>query len=352
MHYKQVENNPKVSYQHWATYQGQKIFRFRIQNNKGSFVELINYGATLAAIVVPDRLGNPGNVILGFDSFEGYLQDHCYIGSTVGRFANRISDASFKLNDETFKLEKNDGANTNHGGFSGFNTQIFDFNILDDEIHFMLNSKDGEGGYPGNLNFIVSYSFSNEDELRIQYSAQTDRKTVVNFTNHAYFNLSSESSGIMAHELQIESAHVLEADAAYLPTGKIIPAGTLTFKGQKIETCLAGADLKGLNTFYIFNPLNSCRKAAVLSHPATGRSLTIRTSYPGLMLYTGDYLTSTLPGYHGVPYQPFDGLCIECQDYPDSPNHANFPSAVLEPGMHYQQYIHLKFSTGNSCPES
>lgn len=345
MRYKQVENNPKVSYQHWANYQGKKIFRFRIQNKKGSFAELINYGATLAAIVVPDRLGNPGNVILGFDSFEGYLQDRCYIGSTVGRFANRITNASFVLDNETFVLDKNDGTNTNHGGFNGFHTQVFDFSILNDEIHFRLTSKDRQGGYPGNLSFTVSYSFSDEDELRIHYSAKTDRKTVVNFTNHAYFNLSSEPAGIAAHQLQIGSVCVLETDAAYLPTGKIIPAGKLTFEGQEIETCLAEAGLKGLNTFYIFNSLNPSGKAAVLSHPASGRSLTIKTSYPGLMLYTGDYLKSTLPGNHTVPYQPFDGLCLECQGYPDSPNHAHFPSAVLEPGMEYQHYIHLKFST-------
>lgn len=348
MRYKQVQNNPKVSYQHWATYQGKEIFRFRIQNNNGSFVELINYGATLAAIVVPDRLGNPGNVILGFDSFEGYLQDGCYIGSTVGRFANRISNASFKLDNETFTLEKNDGDNTNHGGISGFNTKVFDFNILNDEIHFQLTSKDGEGGYPGNLNFTVSYSFSNDNELRIQYAAQTDRKTVVNFTNHAYFNLSGETAGIAAHQLQIESDYVLEADTAYLPTGKIIPAGKLTFNGQKIETCLKEADLKGLNTFYVFNSPDPSEKAAVLSHAASGRNLTIRTSYPGLMLYTGDYLNSTLPGHHGIPYQPFDGLCLECQHYPDSPNHAHFPSTVLEPGRPYQQYIYFKFGTAKT----
>ena len=345
MRYKQAENNPEVSYQHWATYQGKEIFRFRIQNKNGSFVELMNYGATLVAIVVPDRLGNPGNIILGFDSFEGYLQDRCYIGSTVGRFANRISNASFTLDNEIFMLEKNDGANTNHGGFSGFNTKVFDFNILDNEIQFMLTSEDGEGGYPGNLNFKVSYSFSNDNELRIQYTAQTDRKTVVNFTNHAYFNLSGETAGIMAHQLQIKSAHVLEADAAYLPTGNIIPAEQLSFNGQKIETCLQETGLKGLNTFYIFNSPDPAEKAAVLSHPASGRSLTIKTSYPGLMLYTGDYLSSTLPGHQGIPYQPFDGLCLECQHYPDSPNQAHFPSTVLEPGRPYQQYIHFKFST-------
>lgn len=290
--------NHKVSYQRWSTYQGKEVFLFKIQNENGSFVELTNYGATLVAVVVPDRLGKHGNVILGFNSLEGYLQDRCYIGSTIGRFANRISNASFELDGETFVLEKNDVVNTNHGGFDGFNNKVFDL----------------------------------------------DRKTVVNFTSHAYFNLSSEPFGISSHQLQISADKILETNASYLPTGKVIPAENATFKGQKIEDCLADTGLYALNTFYIFEALAPDENVARLSHTASVRKLEIQTSYPGLMLYTGNYLTSTLPGYHLVPYQPFDGLCLECQGFPDSPNHAHFPSTVLNPGEQYHQYIHFKFS--------
>lgn len=337
--------NHLISYRHWATYQGKEVFLFRIQQENGSFAEFTNYGATLVTVVVPDRFGEMGNVILGFDSFEGYLQDRCYIGSTVGRFANRISNAGFVLDGETFVLEKNDGNHTNHGGLNGFHNQVFNFDILNHEIRFTLHSQDGEGGYPGNLDFTVNYSFSSNNQLCIQYSAQTDRKTIVNFTSHAYFNLNSKTTGIAEHQLRIAADTILEADADYLPTGQIIPAGDITFKGQEIEKCLAAAGLNGINTFYIFDARNPDEKVAALSDPVSGRKLEVYTSYPGLMLYTGDYLSSILPGHQTLPYQPFDGLCLECQSFPDSPNHTHFPSTVLNPGEQYQQYIYFKFST-------
>ncbi|WP_316833796.1 aldose epimerase family protein [Pedobacter nutrimenti] len=329
--------NNKITYKHWGNHIGKDVFLFKIQNPNGAFVEITNYGATLVSIVVPDASGKLGNVILGFDSFEAYLEDHSYIGSTIGRFANRIANARFDIDGKVFNLEKNDGENTNHSGAHGFHCRVFDFSIQNDELHLHLTSPDGEGGYPGNLNFGVAYSFSEDNQIQIHYTAETDQKTFVNFTNHAYFNLNNEASGIFDHQLKIASKAVLESTADYIPTGQIIPSGPVTFNGQTVGDCLVDAKLRGFNTFYVFDHSRQDSTVAVLSHAGSGRRMEISTSYPGLMLYTGDYLEHS--------YKPFDGLCLECQFSPDSPNHQHFPSTILQPGEQYKQYIHLKFDT-------
>lgn len=331
--------NNKITYKHWANYNGMDVFLFKIQNENGAFVELTNYGATLVSIVVPDASGKHGNIILGFDSFEAYLEDRCYIGSTIGRFANRIANARFNIDGKVFNLEKNDGENTNHSGTQGFHNKLFNFSIQNNELHLHLTSPDGEGGYPGNLSLDVSYSFTEDNQLQIQYMAETDQKTFVNFTNHAYFNLNNEASGTFGHQLKIASDRVLESTADHIPTGRILPSGAMTFSGQTIDDCLIDTGLSGFNTFYVFDQSLEDDKVAVLSHSASGRLMEISTSYPGLMFYTGDYLE----GF----YKPFDGLCLECQFFPDSPNHKQFPSTTLEPGEQYKQYIHFKFDTQN-----
>ena len=320
-----------ISRKSWGNYKNKDIYLFRIENETGAFVELTNYGATVVSIVVPDRNNRLGNVILGFPELQGYLDDTCYLGSTVGRFANRISKASFNLDGIDYHLEANDNGNSNHSASAGFNSKVFDYIIDDDLLIFRILSEDGEGGYPGNLTLEVCYQWAPDNSLLITYTAVTNRKTVVNITNHCYFNLSAgDRSNSLKHRLTINAESVVEAGTDHIPTGRISRTRTTQIN-----------NLKEINTCYVLNDQNV---AATLTDPDSGRKLEIATSYPGLMLYTGDYLESQHVGHSGKPYKPLDGLCLECQYYPDSPNHSNFPSTILEPDHLYQESITYKFS--------
>lgn len=332
----------KISYQQWGTFKDENIYLFKIQNSSGSYVELTNYGATLVSIYVPDQKNKLGNVILGFPTLEGYLDDNCYIGSTIGRFANRIDQAQFILDEKTYLLEENDHGNTNHGGKNGFNSKVFSFSIEGEILSFTTLSEDGQGGYPGNLSFRVSYQWTDSNELLIDYEAVSDQKTIANFTSHAYFNLASGAANILDHELTIYSDLIVEAKADYIPTGFIVPAKKLSFTQNKIKekVTINNGHISGLNTCYF---LDKKDKACVLSDELSGRVMEVFTSYPGVLLYTGDYLNSKHLGHASKYYEPFDGLCMECQYFPDSPNHLHFPSTVLNSGDIYKESIVFKF---------
>ncbi|MDN5287908.1 MAG: galactose mutarotase [Mucilaginibacter sp.] len=341
------KSTAKISYKSWGEYIGQPVYLFKIENPNGAYVELTNYGATLISAIVPDAHGLYGNVVLGFSSLQAYIDDKCYIGSTIGRYANRIGGAKFVLDGTTYLLENNDGQNTNHGGNSGFNSKVFDYAITDDRICFSLLSKDGDGGYPGNLDLTVNYQFTDLNELIITYQASTDKKTVANFTNHAYFNLSNEGCRIFDHSLTIYADQVLESDAAYIPTGVIKPTGDITFTGSSIRDKMSIQDdgITGLNECYILHEQGNTpyKPAAELIEKNSGRKLEVFTSYPAMMVYTADYLQSKHPGHHLQAYGAFDGLCLECQYYPDSPNRPHFPTTVLDAGAVYQETIVYKF---------
>ncbi|WP_214226291.1 aldose epimerase family protein [Pedobacter sp. B4-66] len=336
--------NSRISRKLWGNFSDKNIYLFKIKNKSGAFVELTNYGATIVSIVVPDKNNTMVNVILGFPELQGYIDDDCYLGSTVGRFANRISKATFSIDEIWYKLEANDNGNTNHSASAGFNNKVFDYTIEDDKLILSLLSKDGDGGYPGNLLLKVCYQWTDLNELLISYTAETDKKTIVNITNHNYFNLSGGGSNFFNHELTINATSIVEATDDFIPTGAIVAAGDIEFKSTKMADRITDYlnKPKGLNICYV---LNIKEKAATLRDPQSGRSLEIYTTYPGLMLYTGDYLRTKHPGHLGVPYKPFDGLCLECQYYPDSPNQPDFPSTILHPGHIYQERITYKFST-------
>lgn len=307
----------------WGRFKGNDVMLFRITNNNGSYVELTNYAATLVSVFVPDKFNKLDNVVLSYPDLEGYLNDKCYIGSTVGRFANRIDKAQFVLDGTTYQLDKNDGNNTNHGGLAGFHARVFDYTTFGSKLTFTLLSKDGDGGYPGDLILNVDYEWNDNNELSICYTASTNKKTVANFTNHAYFNLGARGKDIFDHQLSIDSNKVLETTSEHIPTGKIIPVD-----GTRLKP--------GINTYYLFNKENAlCR----LSDINSGRVLEVATSYPGVQVYTGDFL---------IPHKPCEGVCLECQYFPDSPNHAHFPSTVLEPGKIYNEYIVYKFSVNEN----
>ncbi|MEK6481005.1 aldose epimerase family protein [Catalinimonas sp. 4WD22] len=334
----------RITTQPWGKHQEKEVYLFRIANTDGTFVELTNYGASIVSIHVPDRKGALGNVVLGFPSLEGYVQDRCYIGATIGRFANRIKGAEFTLDGKRYVLEDNDHGNSNHGGWSGFHAKIFDFEVGEDQVVFHLHSPDGEGGYPGNLRLSVSYSWNEAHELYIHYAATTDQKTIANFTNHAYFNLSAEAYSILDHELRVEAQEMLEMRDEFIPTGKIVPVSHSGFAQDKIrdKMTIRANEISGLNSCYVLDK-KAGKPDATLFDPLSGRMMEVFTSYPGLLLYTGDYLSSQLPGHLSKNYKPLDGLCLECQYYPDSPHHPHFPSTVLESGQNYEENIIFKF---------
>lgn len=363
----------RISRQLWGTHQDKPVYLFRIENSSGSFIEVSNYGATLVSVHVPDRNQELKNVVLGFPALQGYLDDRCYLGATIGRFANRIGGAGFVLDGKTYLLDDNDNGNSNHGGNYGFNTKVFDFSIDEGVISFTLFSENGEGGFPGNLVFKVSYQWSDSNELLIEYRATTDQRTPASFTNHAYFNLASglndliansstaDAAKIFDHQLTIYADKRLICGADHIPSGLIVPAAQLSFNKTPVRKNITFNDtaISGLNTCYVLNKdvqlkdgndqLNDKNdralvSACLLTEPLSGKTLEVFTSYPALLLYTGDYLHSDHPGHYGKYYGPFDGLCLECQYFPDSPNHPNFPSAILDPGTEYKESIVFKFS--------
>jgi len=335
-----------ISSTYWGSFRGRDVFLFRITGPDGTYVELTNYGATVVSIVIPDRSNQLGHVVLGFPTLQGYLLDKCYLGATVGRFANRIANGRFIIDGAAYQLETNDGVHSNHSGAAGFNSKVFEYDVLDDGISFSYLSPDGEGGFPGELQLLVKYTWKNM-ELLIEYTAETSRKTPVNITNHCYFNLSGGGS-ILNEQLTVFANRFLESGSDHIPTGRILSEKELMFHKAKIASKLQseGEALKGLNICYVLEEprQGTLKKAAVLFDPASGRSLQVLSTYPGLLLYTGDYLRSELPGHDKQAYKPFDGLCLECQFFPDAPNHPDFPSVMLAPDQVYQERISYKFN--------
>lgn len=336
----------------WGETANGPVRLFRLTNAGGAFVEVSNYGATLVSAHVPDRHGKLANVVLGYDCLQGYLTDPNYMGATIGRFANRIDHATFELDGKHYPLEANDGPNSNHGGSAGFHCQTFAYEIRENSITFDYTSPDGEGGFPGTLQLAVRYEWTEDNLLTIHYRATADQPTIANFTNHAYFNLSGERSLIDCHELHIFAKNILETRADHIPTGVISPAEPLAFNGHPVSEKIreVNGTREGLNTCYIIEkqpnafkqtassqPGSELTRACKLTDPETGRTLIVRTTYPGLLLYTGDYLA-------GEKHHPFEGLCLECQYFPDSPNQPAFPSTALRPGEVYDHTIQYHFT--------
>jgi aldose 1-epimerase len=332
----------------WGFHENKELFLFKLKNDFGAYVEITNYGGTVVSIVVPDKTQQFENVVVGFPSFDGYLADTCYIGSTIGRYANRISSAKFELDGITYNLEANDGNNSNHGGFSGFNRKIFRPQIKDNTLTMTLLSQDGDGGYPGNLELVVTYVWNSNNELLIKYEATTDKNTIANFTNHSYFNLSAFKSKIIDHRLSINATYVLSSWEDCTPTGAIIPVKENGFDDNILRDKFKvnNGHIEGLNMFYIMDKSKDgalLNEGATLTDEVSGRILQVYTTYPGIFLYTGDHLSSTNLNHGSQLCVPFDGLCLECQKYPDSINHYNFPEAVLSKGQIYNESILFKF---------
>lgn len=315
----------------------------RMQNSQGLSVDVTNWGASLVSAIVPDRKGVYGNILLGYNDITDYVRDSYYLGAIIGPFANRIHNACFQIGEETFRLDRNDGMNTNHSGAACIGRKCWHYELTPEGICFSILSPHLSGGYPGNIQIKVYYTLTDDNELHITYWAETDRKTYVNLTNHAYFNLGNATEKITGHLLQIHSLEMVETDSAFIPTGKIVNVKESPFDFSKIHRI--GQDLydktnqqlvwnKGYNHCYTFhNPEKELVCVATLLHPGNGRRMDVFTDYPGMLLYTAGYYRN-----------PDTGICFEAQYFPDTPSHKEFPSCLLSPGENYCHKTVFKFS--------
>jgi len=328
---------------------GQDMYMYRLVNDGGMEVDLINYGGIITAIRVPDRNGDPGNVVLGFDRPEQYLEPNPFFGALIGRYGNRIANARFTIEGQCYKLDRNDGLHHLHGGRNGFYTVFWDVKMADNSLSLSYLSHDGEQGYPGNLNVNVVIGLDNQNGLRIDYTAVTDKATHVNLTSHPYFNLSAGSvPTILDHELFIDADFYLPVNTDYIPAGKPEKVSGTPFYFNKPQPVGARIDQipGGYDHNYILNRKNdSLLKAADLFHSATGRMMEVYTTEPGLQFYSGNSLNGTITGCNGMVFNRHAGLCLETQHFPDSPNRPEFPSTLLKPGEIYKTTTHYRFST-------
>ncbi len=336
---------------------GREVEVYTLTNRRKSEARITNYGGALVSLKVPDRAGRLADVVLGFDDVGGYLAGNFYVGTVVGRYANRIANGRFTLNGVEYRLATNNGPNHLHGGVRGFDKVVWAARPLrvrgGSALELTYVSPDGEEGYPGTLRARVVYTLTDADELRIDYSATTDKDTVVNLTNHSYFNLAGEGSGdILGHRLTVYADRFLPTDANAIPTGELRPVRGTPFDftrpaavGARInaddEQLRFGAGYD--HTFVVRGRAGTLRRAALAREPTTGRVLEVWTTEPGVQLYTGNYL-DTGPGKSGKPYGRRTGFCLETQHYPDSPNKPAFPSVVLRRGGRYRTTTVYKFS--------
>lgn len=333
---------------------GKEVSLFTLQNRHMT-VRIITYGGIITSILIPDQNGKTDDVVLGFNSLADYLGGHPYFGALIGRYGNRIAKGKFTLNGKEYRLAVNDGENHLHGGLVGFDKVVWDAEEIRNEaeigIRLTYLSKDGEEGYPGNLRTTVTYLLNDQNELAIVYEATTDQPTVVNLTNHAYFNLAGEGSGnILNHEVMINADRYTAVSADLIPTGELVSVkGTaMDFSAPK----KIGAEIHqvkgGYDHNYVLNKAgNELSFAAKVFEPKSGRTLEVFTTEPGVQFYTGNFLDGTLTGKAGKPYGRHAGFCLETQHFPDSPNRPEFPSTQLNPGELYRQKTIYKFSVSN-----
>lgn len=329
---------------------GRPVDLYTLTNANGAVVKITNYGTIITELHVPDRNGQFGDVVLGFDNLAQYLAGHPYFGCTVGRVANRIGGAKFTLDGKTYTLAANNGPNHLHGGLKGFDKVLWQAEPQTDvSVRFTYISPDGEEGYPGNLAVTVVMTWTDQDEIVIEYSATTDKATPVNLTNHSYFNLACEGD-ILGHVLMLSASQYTPADASLIPTGEIRPvAGTpLDFttptqigaRFDQLDNKPRGYD----HNFVINRAGKGLALAARVFEPKTGRVMEVFTTEPGIQLYTGNFLDGSLKGKRGVVYKQYTGFCLETQHFPDAVNKPSFPSIILRPGQTYQQTTVYRFS--------
>ncbi len=329
---------------------GTPVDVYTLTNANGLEVRAITYGGIIISLKTPDRTGQLGDIVLGFDTLEGYLKSSPYFGAIIGRYGNRIAKGRFTLDGKTYTLATNDGANHLHGGVKGFDKVVWQAEPVQNDksvaVIFTHTSPDGDEGYPGTLQVRVTYTLTDENTLEVDYHATTDKATPVNLTQHSYFNLSGAGSGdVLGERLQIDASHYTPVGAGLIPTGEIAPVEgtpfdfrTATAIGARINDDNAQLKLAGGydHNFVLDRNQGGLAPAARVVDPASGRTLDVETTEPGIQFYSGNFLDGTITGKDGKVYPHRGGFCLETQHFPDSPNQPNFPSTILRPGQEYK----------------
>ena len=338
------------------TKDGVVVNLYTLSNNKGAEVGICNYGGLVIFLKVPDRHGRVGDVVLGYENLTNYLNDTPYFGALIGRYGNRIAKGKFTLDGKEYTLAVNNGPNALHGGLKGFDKVVWEPRFLarpeGPALELRYASKDGEEGYPGNLSVLAVYTLTEDNALRIDYTATTDKATVVNLTHHSYFNLAG-TGDVLNHQVMIPADKFTPVDSTLIPTGELRPVEGTPFDfraptaigariSQDDEQLKFG---KGYDHNWVINKaMGQLGLMARVSEPTSGRVMEVWSTEPGLQFYSGNFLDGTLKGKGGWVYQFRNGFCMEPQHYPDSPNKPNFPSVVLKPGRVYRNSIIYKFS--------
>ncbi|MFN8210019.1 MAG: aldose epimerase family protein [Bacteroidales bacterium] len=354
---KQTTNTkPMVSKELMGNHKGKDVYLFTLTNRKGNVIKLTNFGARLTWIEVPDRNGKKDNVTFGYDTFDEMIKGDPYFGSVVGRYANRIAKGKFSLGDQTYTLTLNNGPNSLHGGPGGWHSCVWNYSPIEGNkkyatITFTYHSPDMEEGYPGNMDVEVIYTWTDDNEIIIDYNCSTDKKTVLNITNHAYFNLHGAGNGdILDHQLMIKASRFVPVDSTLIPTGELRKVEGTPFDfttphavGERINADYDQLKLGGGydHTFVLDN--NELVDASVYD-PSTGRFMEMMTDQPGVQFYCGNFLDGKAIGHGGKPYTHRSGLCLETGRFPDSPNHKDFPTTVLNPGESFTTRTIYRFS--------
>jgi aldose 1-epimerase len=339
------------------TKEGTPVDLFTLRNANGVEAQICNYGGIVTSLKVPDRTGKFGDVVLGYDNLDDYLKSSPFFGAMVGRYGNRIAKGRFTLDGVEYKLATNNGPNSLHGGIKGFDKEVWQSKSLvtpdGPALELSYVSKDGEEGFPGTLTVTAVYTLTRDNGLRLEYTATTDKDTVVNLTQHSYFNLAGKGD-VLGHQLYLNASRFTPVDSTLIPTGELRSVEGTPFDFRKPTAIGARINqddqqLKLGNgydhCFVVDKPMGKLGLLARVTEPTTGRVLEAYSTEPGVQFYTGNFLDGTLTGKGGWVYQFRNGFCLEPQHYPDSPNHPEFPSVVLKPGQVYRNTIIFKFST-------
>ncbi len=330
---------------------GRYVEIYTLKNEGGIEAKITNYGGIIVSLMTPDSEGNMGNIVLGFDSLDSYLDEHPYFGALIGRYGNRIENGRFELNGEEYTLSVNDGNHHLHGGRQGFDKVLWDSEITEDgSLKLQYVSENGEEGYPGRLTVTATYNLTDDNRLRLEFEATTDQTTPVNLTAHSYFNLTADPSNtILDHELKLHADHYTPATESLIPTGEIVSVEGTPFDfteftdiGSRIDQVPGGydhnfvADTSGSRELTLM---------AEVREPETGRILRVHSTEPGIQFYSGNFLDGTLESGNGVSLEQYSGFCLEPQHFPNSPNEPDFPSTILNPGETYNNVIVYEFGT-------
>jgi len=340
------------------TEDGALVYLYTLRNAQGMEAQITNYGGIVVSLKVPDRQGRMDDVVLGYETLAGYIQNNPYFGCLVGRYGNRIGGAKFQLEGKSYTLVANDGPNHLHGGLKGFDKVVWKARALRSRegpaLRLSYTSKDGEEGYPGNLKVTATYTLTSDNALRLDYRATTDQTTLCNLTHHSYFNLAGAGNGdILNHQVMIAADRFTPVDSTLIPTGELRPVAGTPFDFTQPMAIGARIDQedeqlkfgRGYDHNWVLNkPLGQLGLAARVVEPTTGRVMEVWTTEPGLQFYTGNFLDGSIVGKEGKIYYHRYGFCMEPQHYPDSPNKPHFPSVVLKPGQVYRNTIIYRFS--------